>query len=359
MRIGCIVDTHDRPAHAGQSDPRQAADVLDRMIEQAVAIERAGFHGVMVPDRHGIPECYFPGPEQLLTVLARETERVAIGSFTSIATLLHPLKMAEQYAVVDQLSRGRLFTTLSRGFLPSFWRQFGVPQEKLLGRFKEAIGVWEAAFAGERFSFDGRHWQVEDGLLAPPPYQPGGWPIWGGGNASVAAIRRAGDYASAWTCDPGPLDPETWDAHVGAYREQARANGKQPFVVLMRDAWVGDTVASALAEAGPRAVRESRFYLRHGAYAHHPGFVGPDDATIERLADHVVIGDAERCVERIERLGERFGVDYVVLRMRFPGGPDHAATLDQIARMGAEVVGPIHARHAAPEHPAIPLGARW
>jgi alkanesulfonate monooxygenase SsuD/methylene tetrahydromethanopterin reductase-like flavin-dependent oxidoreductase (luciferase family) len=359
VRIGCLVDTHDRLALARRTDPRQVADTLDDLIEEALAIERAGFHGVMVPDRHGIPECAFPGPEQLLTILARETDRVAIGTFTLIATLIHPLRIAEQLAVVDQLSRGRLFTTASRGFLPSFWRQFGVPQDRLLGRFKEALAVWEQAFAGERFDFAGKHWQVEDGLLAPPPYQQGGWPIWGGGNASQAAIERCAEYASSWTCDPGPLDPATWDEHAGGYRRRARELGKDPFVVLMRDAWVGDTTEAALAEAGPRCVKETRFYLRHGAYAHHPGFTVPDDATIDTLFDHVVVGDAERCTEQLERFGQQFGVDYVVMRLRFPGGPDRGRVMEQIARMGEEVVRPLHARLAAREHPAIPIGARW
>lgn len=359
MRIGCVVDTHDRLALAARGSARDVAGTADGIIEEALAIERAGFHGVMIPDRHGIAECVFPGPEQLLTILARETDRVALGSFTYIATLTHPLKAAEQFAVIDQLSRGRLLTTASRGFLPSFWQQFGVPQEKLLGRFKEALAIWEAAFTGERFDFDGLHWQVENGLLAPPPYQDGGWPIWGGGNASLAAIRRSADYASSWTCDPGPLDPATWQQHAGGYRERALELGKQPFVVLMRDAWVADTTEAALAEAGPRSVTEARFYLRHGAYAHHPGFTTPADATVERLAEHLVVGDAARCTEQLERFGEEFGVDYVVLRLKFPGGPDRGRVLEQIARMGEEVVRPLHARHAAVDHPAIPTGARW
>ncbi|MCK9250404.1 MAG: LLM class flavin-dependent oxidoreductase [Solirubrobacteraceae bacterium] len=359
MRIGCVIDTHDRLALRRRTSPRDVADDLDAVIEEAHAVERAGFHGIMVPDRHGIAECLFPGPEQLLTVLARETRRVAIGTFTSIVTLTHPLKVAEQLAVVDQLSRGRLFATVSRGFMPSFWRQFGVPEERLLGRFKEAVSVWQAAFEGERFDFDGDHWAVRDGLLAPPPYQDGGWPIWGGGNAALAAIRRAGEFASAWTCDPGPLDPATWDVHAGAYRERAREHGREPFVVLMRDAWVADTVEDAFSAVGPRLVKEARYYLERGTYSHHPGFTRPDDATVERLAEHVVVGDAERCRERLRWYGEELGVDYVVVRLRFPGGPDHGEVLEQVARFGEEVVTPVHRAAAAPEHPAIPTGARW
>ena len=101
--------------------------------------ERAGFHSIQVPDRHGRTECYFPGPEQILTILARETDRVAIGSFTWLATLFHPMKGAEQFSVIDNLSQGRLYTTVSRGFHPGYWMQFGIPQEKLLGRFLEAV----------------------------------------------------------------------------------------------------------------------------------------------------------------------------------------------------------------------------
>src|SRR3954469_7984347 len=108
---------------------------MDAMVEEGLLAQRAGFHGVLVPDRHRAAECHFPGPEQLLTLLARETERVAIGSFTFVGTLVHPMKAAEQLSVIDQLSRGRLVTTVSRGFLSPFWGQFGIPEDRLLGRF--------------------------------------------------------------------------------------------------------------------------------------------------------------------------------------------------------------------------------
>ena len=81
---------------------------------------------------------------------------MALGTFTFVGTLVHPMKAAEQFAVIDNLSRGRLFTTVSRGFLPAFWGQFGVPEERMLGRFQETLRIWRRAFEGERFDFDGR-----------------------------------------------------------------------------------------------------------------------------------------------------------------------------------------------------------
>ena len=145
---------------------------MESLIEEAVLAEEAGFHSVAVPDRHRALECRFPGPEQLLTLLARETNRVALGSFTFVGTLVHPMKAAEQFAVVDNLSRGRLFTTISRGFLPAFWGQFGIPEERMLGRFQETLEIWRLAFKGERFDFEGRHWQCATECWRHRPTSP-------------------------------------------------------------------------------------------------------------------------------------------------------------------------------------------
>ena len=201
MRLGYLVDTH-------------GAD-LEAMIEEGVAAERAGFHSVGVPDRHGGPTA-FPGTEQLLTLLARETSRVALGTFTFVGTLTHPMKAAEQFSVIDNLSRGRLFTTVSRGFVPEFWGQFGIPDERMLGRFLETLKIWRAAFAGERFDFAGRHWQVSGGQLMPAPFQAGGWPIWGGGNANPEAAARSATLRRV--LDRGPVP-----AHRRRLGRRARA----------------------------------------------------------------------------------------------------------------------------------------
>jgi alkanesulfonate monooxygenase SsuD/methylene tetrahydromethanopterin reductase-like flavin-dependent oxidoreductase (luciferase family) len=349
VRIGYLIDT----SAAGGSGARSVAATMDAMVEEGILAERAGFHSVQVPDRHGRPEYAFPGPEQLLTILARETRRVALGSFTFVATLTHPMKAAEQFAVIDQLSGGRLITTVSRGWLPAFWEQFGVPQARLLGRFQETLKIWRAAVGGEPFAFDGDHWRVDAGRLSPPPLQAGGWPIWGGGNASPAAVARSAEYADAWTCDPMPRSREAWDEHSEIYRERARELGNRPFVVLMQDGWVADTFADAAEVFGEHFVRAARFYQRAGQLR------TSDEITIASVAPHLVMGSPEQCIERLVELHEERGVDYVVLCCRLTTGPSLEATQEQILRLGEEVVAPIHARYPAPDHPAIPVACRW
>jgi alkanesulfonate monooxygenase SsuD/methylene tetrahydromethanopterin reductase-like flavin-dependent oxidoreductase (luciferase family) len=131
-------------------------------------------------------------------VLARETDRVAIGSYTFVGTLSHPMRSAEQLSVIDNLSRGRLFTTVSRGFLPEFWGQFGIPQERMLGRFLEGLRIWRRAFSGERFSFEGDHWQVRQGQLAPPPISRAA------GRCGAGEMRRRRRDARRITGSAGP-----------------------------------------------------------------------------------------------------------------------------------------------------------
>ncbi|HVV90949.1 MAG TPA: LLM class flavin-dependent oxidoreductase [Solirubrobacterales bacterium] len=357
MRVGYLIDTHRRGERPPTPDERQRT--MEAMIEEGIVAERSGFHSVQVPDRHANLECHFPGVEQLLTILARETERVALGSFTWVATLTHPMKAAEQFSLIDNLSRGRLFTTMSRGFLAPFWEQFGVPQERMLGRFKDSIAILREAVEQDRFSYEGEFWRVDSGRLAPRPFQEGGWPIWGGGNAVPAAIERCAEYAASWTSDPLPFERDAWEASANLYRRRARELGKEPFVAMMQDGWVADDFATAAATFGEHYARQVRFYQRAGILRHHRGFGSEDDITAESVGPHLAIGSADECIARLEYLHEELGVDYVTFCCRLSTGPSLAETREQIQRFGEEVVAPIHRRYPATDHPAIPAACRW
>lgn len=358
MRIGYLVDVHGGPYEQPMPERGNVVDTLEAMIEEGITAEKAGFHSLQVPDRHGRTETYYPGPLQLLTILARETEKVALGSYCLVNTLYHPMLVAEQCAVIDNLSRGRLYMAFGRGFHPGYWQYFGVPEERMLGRFLESVHIIQTAMKGERFSYDGDFYKVEDSILAPQPYQHDGFPIWGTGQFPPS-IRRSAEYGEAWCGDPFPLLKEVWDSTVGAYRDHARERRKEPFVVLMRDGWVADTFEQAAAEFGDHYVQEMRFYAEMGILAQHPDFATPEKITAESTRDHVVMGSPQRCIEQIEMYREVFGVDYITMRFRMPTGPSLEAAKEQILRFGEEVVSHFHEKYPVPDHPAIPEGARW
>ena len=219
---------------------------------------------------------------------------------------------------------------MSRGYHAGYWDQFGVPHEKMLGRFLESVKIWKEAFKGERFDFDGKHWQVEQGLLTPGPYQEGGWPIWGGGNASPEAIRRSATYGEAMTADPCPKMPDVWNERVGAYKAAAEELGKKPFIVMMRDGWVADTFEKAAEQFGTHFVEEWMFYYRLGIFTGHPELQTEADITPENApstwswARRSSASSSSRCSTR------SYGVDYFTMRFRFPTGPSMEAAHEQI-----------------------------
>ena len=359
MRIGYLIDLHKGGYDQPLPTRADAAATIDAMIEEGILAEKAGFHSIQVPDRHGRTECYLPGPLQLLTILARETERVAIGSYALVLTLYHPMLVAEQCAVIDNISRGRLYMTFARGYHPGYWDYFGIPQERLLGRFQEGLRMIERAYQGERFSLGGDFYATKDALLTPQPYQQPRFPFWGGGQLPEA-IRRSAEWAECWTCDPFPLLKETWDQQVGAYRQRCEELGKKPFIVLMRDGWVADSFEEAARDFGTHYVDEMKFYQRMGILSHHPDFDSEEKITPENAKAHVVMGSPQQCIEQIERYGEELGVDYITMRFRMPTGPSLGAAREQIQRFGEEVVSYIHRRDPQrPDHPAIPQGIDW
>ena len=148
MRIGYLIDVNKGPYDQPMPPPDDVHRTLEQMVEEGIVAEKSGFHSLQVPHRHGRTECYYPGPEQLLTILARETDKVAIGTYTFVATLYHPMHAAEQFAIIDNLSKGRLYTTMSRGYHAGYWGQFGIPQEKMLGRFLESDQDLEGGVQG-------------------------------------------------------------------------------------------------------------------------------------------------------------------------------------------------------------------
>ena len=340
--------------------PDDVHRTLEQMIQEGIVAEKSGFHSLQVPHRHGRTECYYPGPEQLLTILARETEKVAIGTFTFVATLYHPMHCGR--AVRDHrqpLARAGSTRRCRAAITPATGTSSAIPHEKMLGRFLESVRIWKEAFKGERFDFDGKHWQVKQGLLTPGPYQEGGWPIWGGGNASPEAIRRSAKYGEAMTADPFPKLPEVWNQWVGDYKAAAEELGKKPFIVMMRDGWVADTFEEAASTFGTHFVEEWLFYHRMGIFTGHPELAEESAITPENCAKYLVMGTPQQCIEQLEMFHEELGVDYFTMRFRFPTGPSMEAAYEQIQKFGEEVVQPIHKKYPAPDHPAIPAACRW
>ena len=338
MKIGYLLDTHAAPYGAPVPTTADVQRSLAAFLGEAELCERHRFDSINVPDRHMRTETHFPNPLQLLTALAVTTEHCLLTTHTLVLTLYHPMHVAEQAAMIDQLSKGRLGMTISIGYHEDYWRMFGLTRQGSRQRFIEAVEIMRRAWASpDPFSYHGEHFQLTDVRLLPPPYQEGGPELWIGGQVD-ASIKRAGELADGWVYDLYPIDSPTWEHRNRLYRDTAAAHGRPAKVVLLREAWVTDTWEEAVKYC-EYMVAEHLYSLDHGMpLGGHPDFQHRSQVTPENWAAHAVVGTAEQCAEKMVAIGRDLGVDELVVRLRRPMGPSFEETHDALDRFGEEVL---------------------
>jgi probable F420-dependent oxidoreductase len=168
---------------------RPSSELYAQILEQIVRAEAMGWDDVWLSEHHFIDDGYLPSCLPTAAAVAARTTRMRIGAGIMQLPLHHPVRLAEDAAVVDVLSGGRLDLGLGLGYRPEEYEGNGLPWRSRRARFEEAFGVLRALFAGKRVDFDGRHFQVKGALLRPLPVQMP-FPLLVGG-LSEAAVRRA------------------------------------------------------------------------------------------------------------------------------------------------------------------------
>ena len=144
-------------------------------------------------EHHGWPDGYLPSPLIALAVAASATTTISLGTGVVIAPVHDPIRLAEDAAVVDQLSEGRLVLGLGVGYLDAEYRTFGVEPSSRGRRTTETMEILRTAWTGQTFSYDGSVISLDSVRVTPTPVGDG-IPIWLGGYAD-AALKRAADFA--------------------------------------------------------------------------------------------------------------------------------------------------------------------
>lgn len=257
MRFAYMPDTHFGVYEQPPPSPEEAARAFEHLIDEAVLAEEVGFDAVFLPERHGRTETFAPSPLTVATAIAARTDRIKIATTVMLPPLYSPVHLAEQVAMIDNLSRGRFVFGAGVGYHQGYHQTFGVPWRRRGRRFEEAMEVIVLALTQERFSFDGEFFNYEDVCLSPKPYQRPRPPIWIGAHAEGKPVDRALDYEGwvLWTL-PEWEDTASW---IEQMRARAAERGKSDWtVVLDQDGWLGDDPAEVRARHSPRWLREAR-----------------------------------------------------------------------------------------------------
>jgi alkanesulfonate monooxygenase SsuD/methylene tetrahydromethanopterin reductase-like flavin-dependent oxidoreductase (luciferase family) len=337
MKIGYLLDTHGGPYDMPAPSREQVSGFLDQLFREAELVEELGFDSLLVPERHGRPETFVPTPLLLLSALAVRTARIRLGTYILLLPLHDPMHVAEQFATIDQLSRGRAIFGVAAGYHAGYSQMFNVPHHHRGACFEEGFEVVMRAWSEERFSFEGEHYQYRDVSLTPKPYQQPRPEVWIGG-MFPKTIARAGRLGDSWCSDPFPLDPEVWHEQVQIYRKSAADHGRSSTVTLMRDAWVAPTRRQADETFVSIAIEENLFYHRHGILTHHPDFRSEADFTHDRMRKHLVCGTPDDCRRQLEMYRRDYDVDTMILRFRLPLGPPGPEVIESLKLFGKEVL---------------------
>jgi alkanesulfonate monooxygenase SsuD/methylene tetrahydromethanopterin reductase-like flavin-dependent oxidoreductase (luciferase family) len=333
MKLGMILPI--------QSLSVDLSQLWEELREEVAVAEEAGFDAVFLPEFHQAHGGALVSPLLLGAGLLQGTTTIKFGSAVLATPLHHPVRLAEDTIMLDWITRGRVILGLGIGHQVPDFEAYGVDRPARAQITEEVIAILEKCFSGKPFTFTGEHFDVS-AQITPRPFTTPRPPIWMGSH-SDAGLRRAGQLADRWICDP-ERSVEVVAQLADKYRVAAIEVGRVPKVALFREGWVGESRAECERVWAPNALAIHRLYYNVGVYTKKfepwvEEVKARADFTLDRLAPgRFLYGTPDEVVETLNEWGEITGADYVALRMRHPGGPSHAETLDAIRRFGAEVI---------------------
>jgi alkanesulfonate monooxygenase SsuD/methylene tetrahydromethanopterin reductase-like flavin-dependent oxidoreductase (luciferase family) len=333
LPVGYLPCTQDPPTG------KNMARVIDEMVAEAQAAESCGWDGCFITEHHQQEDGYLPNPLLMAGLIGMKTQRIKVGTCVLLLPLYNPVRVAEDCAVVDQATKGRLVLSIGVGYQQHDFDAFEVPIESRVRRTEEALEILRRSWESSHFSYEGAHFKLNDILVTPPPFRSSGPPVWMA-SWTPPGLRRAARIADGWIADPVQSLPVI-KGFAERYLAECARLGRKPFICLMRDAVIGDSMAAAEAESGPTMVTH-RFYYKYGAYVadeYLKDVKSPEDFTFRIAArDRLIVGSAKDCLDQLQIWKEVIRPDYLILRLRQPGGPSHSKTLQAIRAMGESVI---------------------
>ena len=308
---------------------------LQEILEQAETADRLGFDAALTTE-HKYSEEYFGSPLPLAFAIAARTRQVRVGTAIAIAPLYNPVELAQDAAMLDQLSGGRAWLGIGAGYLDVDYTTVGIPWAGRAQRFDETARILRQAWTEERFSFAGEVFTLNDVSVIPKPVQDGGVPLhlaaW-----SPGGLRRAGRLGDGWITN-ALMSLATMRGMAEQYRAAAAEAQRPARVTAIRFCWPSRDPEHAEQAFGGTALAMARTLFDYGAITDLPGVTTSDQITLaEFVRDRFIVGTPEECADTIGRFQAEAGVDDFLLIFRYPTGPDHAAVLSAMELFAAEV----------------------
>lgn len=152
-------------------DGASSQQVVQETLAEAELAEKLGFDRVWLTEHHASDHGICSVPSVFAAAVAARTSRIGIGYAVNVAPLHHPLRLAEELAMVDQLSGGRVVAGFGPGYSAYEYARYGVELHERYERHNEVVDIICRAWRGERFDYEGKHYQYRDAYVQPEPLQ--------------------------------------------------------------------------------------------------------------------------------------------------------------------------------------------
>ena len=323
LRVGVCYDFRN-PPDSGVTDQVLYGEIL----EQVAWLDQIGADLVWFTEHHFVEDGYLPSWIPVAGAMSSVTKHVRFGTDICLMPFNHPIRLAEDLAVLDNLSGGRVEVGLGMGYAPHEFRGFGFPVSRRVSLMEEGIEVLQKCFSGERFSYQGKRYQFEDVVITPGYVQEGGPPLWVAAMSEAGAMRAAKYNANFL---PQGLRSNSYDPWI----EKLRATDRNP-----EDYRVGIIRSILVTEDRDRDWQVVRAAERYRMALYQRFFEESGEGFGEKgepVPQTWIVGNVDDCVTELLKFINDFGITDIV-SMAVPPGMRAEQMGDSLEMLFTQVV---------------------
>jgi alkanesulfonate monooxygenase SsuD/methylene tetrahydromethanopterin reductase-like flavin-dependent oxidoreductase (luciferase family) len=352
-------------------DPKIVARTYDEHLDAWEEIDKLGFDGIAFNEHHTSPYGLMNSPNLLAAAAAQRTKNVKLLIYANLLPLHHPLRLAEELAMLDCMSHGRIISGFARG-IPREYQVHNIPLSESRERFEEAYEIVTKAWSQDVFSFEGKFNSYKDIALWPRPYQQPGPPVW----IPVTGSRESIEWAAARNIPitPGVASEGLRNDVIKLYAQSLAQHGRMvtpDHISVPANVFVADSKAQAIAQNAPYWLYFNTALFSHGNFTENSkqmgsGYVSASAndyvsaenlkaaeraradyrnmtmADVEKQAQNMPWGSPDEVIAKLTGMADRAGAGTLLISMN-RGSMPQDMFLAQIRRFARDVLPALHA----------------
>ena len=301
LRFGVAYDFRN-PAHSGIKNTEFYAAIL----EQVAWLDSIGLDLVWFTEHHFMEDGYLPSWIPVAGAMAANTDRIRFSTNICLMPFNNPLRLAEDLAVLDNISGGRVEIGLGQGYAPHEFRGFGLPIKQRVSYTEEGVKVLQRCFSGERFSFNGKRYIFENVEIFPRFVQENGTPIF------MAAMSKPGaKRAAAFGVNLLPQGPRTkaLDPWINELKKLGRRKDEYR-VGIIRPCLVTENPDRDWPKIREAERYRIKVYLKLSSESGGEGLAQANDPNV--IPQTWIVGGVSDCVNELSKFIKNFGITAIV-----------------------------------------------